>query len=119
MSQEKAVDTEPNILEFWVAYQEDAGLKHYLGNGKGGVRLFKSKEAIDTFLQEHLSQPEIDRTVVHSVTGNFIVPEPEAAIEPEPITIKTLHLDTLPPTAEDFLNDIRQTRKRHKGKHHG
>lgn len=89
-------------LVFWVAYQEQGEKKHYLGDGKGHVRLFKSKAAIEAFLESALTPVELASTIIHSVTGQIVVPEPEPQAPP---LISTLIVD-FPPTIHEQLTEL-------------
>lgn len=112
-------DDDETPLEFFTAYLPKGNLKHYLSNGKGGVRLFKDRAILEAWLQEKMSAEDFARVVIHPVAANFVVPEPEQDPEPvKPLTmpIKTLYPATNPPTAEELLADWNKKRKRHKGK---
>lgn len=112
-NKEEVQSVSKNVLEFFVAYQQVGNQKRYLGNGKGGVRLFKERENLEAYLREKLTPFDFERTVIHSVTGNFAVPEPDDQ-RPAMVPITTLFPDNAPPTAEDLLKEVVKARKRHK-----
>ena len=65
-----------NPLLFWVAYipREDGGC-NYLGNGKGGIKVFKTESAIRKYVESSVP-PEVYETVVfHSTQGMIAIPE--------------------------------------------
>lgn len=103
-------------LEFYTAYLPDGEKKHYLSNGKGGVRLVKDRHMLELWLQEKMKPEDFARIVIHAVAANFVVPEPEPEPKPLPMAIKTLYPATSPPSAEELLDEWKKSRKRHKPK---
>ena len=115
---EQDPNEEEPALEFWTAYLPYGTQKHYLSNGKGGVRLVKDRALLEEWLQRKLSAEEFARVVIHAVAANFVIPEPEPEPKPTPMPIQTLYPATLPPSAEDLLEswNRNRSRKRHKPK---
>ena len=106
---------ETDELTFWVAYiPGDGEKKHYLSNGKGGVRVFKTEAAIRDYLKEVLTPEALDNVVIHPVHGEIIVPDDAPAsievIDASPAPISTLATDTKP-TAQEVLDGYIQRRK--------
>lgn len=124
------IGPEENPLLFWAAYMDGTdGKKHYLGNGKGGVRLFKLKDGedgIEAFLDKVVSAKHRANVHVHQVQGNIVVPVDDPDIEPArpklsrlphlfeglPIPISTTYPNSSPPNALDLMHDIEQRQKR-------
>jgi hypothetical protein len=96
-------EEQKQALILWVAYQENGDKKNYLGDGKGNVRLFRNEESIKEYLQAVLTPEQLEATVIHSIAGHIVVPEPEAE---QPLPISTLAFDSLPPTVQDQLNEM-------------
>jgi hypothetical protein len=112
-------DAQPKELDliFWVAYRKAGEKKHYLGNGKGTIRLFKSEEALREYLQPLLSPADYENVVVHSIVGQLALPETdEPKTETKPALnftpISTLAAPTRPTSLELMQDYI----KRHKGR---
>lgn len=135
---EPEISEEENPLLFWTAYMfvEGGKKRAYLGNGKGGFRLFKTLEG-ETGLNAYLDKyvPPARRAEVHiqSVQGKINVPVDDAALKEllpptlpklpnildrlpiqSPLPIATLSRETLPPNAIDQLHEyeVRQKKKR-------
>lgn len=127
-------ETEKNILEFWVAYLEGPeGKKHYLNNTDGddvegkekGLRLFKTKGAVETYLDELLEAGRISDVaraaiVIHPLQGMIALPDEVHQMQPpihlpraEQIPIRTLAPNTVP-TASEQLNTLIKKRRRRK-----
>lgn len=103
-----------NPLEFFVAYQIGTDEKlRYLGDGKGGLRLFKTLEGLDTFLDGALSPEQRAKTFTHTIQGQIAVPEIESK-HGTVIPITSLAPDMFP-TAQELLRDHELRRL---GKHH-
>lgn len=67
---------ENNPLEFWVAYIPGEGeKKNYLSDGKGNLRIFKSKKALRDWLKPQLRQEVYEMVVVHPVQGQIAIPD--------------------------------------------
>lgn len=140
---DQADPEEENPLLFWAAYQVGTDdKKHYLGNGKGGIRLFKKKDGeggIEEFLDKNVPADRRHLVHVHQVQGKMAIPLTEKDIEeltPKPaplpriphvlgslpietpgLPISTLAVDgNFPPSAVDALNDIESKRKKRKRK---
>ena len=89
-------------LILYAAYRKDAeGKFHYLGNGEGGIRLFRSQSEVDIFLDENIPPEKRAEIFTHPLAGHIVVPEPEPE---QPLVISTLAFDNLPPTVQDQLN---------------
>ena len=94
-------------LTLWLAYQNGAdGLKHYLGDGKGNIRLFKTETALREYLIPLLTPEQMEITVIHHVGVMFAVPEMEQQ-EQIIMPISSLAPHTLP-TAIELLNNYRR-----------
>lgn len=141
---DQAVPTEieeENPLLFWTAYMEGTdGKRHYLGNGKGGHRMFKrryGKGGIEEYLDQFADPAKRHLMIVHSVQGKIEVPvdeqtlqelQPRPAplrpipnlidrlpiVQPMQIPISTLSRETLPPNAIDLLEEELKRRKKRK-----
>lgn len=93
-------------LTFWVAYQMDGKQRKYLSDGKGHLRVFKSEEAINKYL-EPLTPEEREKVTVHFVQGKFAIPEPQPSQQTiQPIT--SLAAPHLPPLAAELLDNYKR-----------
>lgn len=99
-----------NPLEFWVAYQEGSdGKLHYLGDGKGNLRLFKTQGGLQSFLDKNLTPEQAAVTVMHSIQGKIAIPKADdesGALMP----ISTLLLPTVP-SAQELLEERMRRKK--------
>ncbi len=129
-----------NPLRFWVAYIPGEGeKKNYLSDGQGHLRVFKSEEALRTWLKPQLRQEVYEMVVVHPVQGKIAVPDDGTpgktqqparklprwspggfpldmrGLKPMPMPITTLAPPTAP-TAQELLDNHlkRRRRRRHK-----
>jgi len=107
-------------MEFYAAYIPNGDKKNYLSNEQGGIRLLRDRQLLENYLREKLSPEEFEKVVIHPVSGTFALPpELEEIIIPyspkEPMVITTLYPATVP-SAEELLQDVIHTRKRHKPK---
>ena len=112
--QPNETDPAENPLLLWVAYLPGEGNdKHYLSNGKGGVRVFKTEDAILKHLRENLTPDVFERVVVHTVQGEIVValeegtqapPDVIIPVQIPPVSIGTLARDSAP-TATEIMKD--------------
>ena len=107
-------------MEFYAAYIPNGEKKNYLSNEQGGIRLLRDRQLLENYLREKLSPEEFRKVVIHPVSGTFALPpELEEITAPylpkEPMVITTLYPATVL-TAEELLQDVIHTRKRHKPK---
>jgi hypothetical protein len=114
-------DSNPNLLEFWVAYLPDGDKKNYLSDGKGHLRVYKTEGAIHDYLKVNLSPEIYAMIVVHSVQGTIVVPEDgvqqlqlTAPYLPnsKPIPISTLAPLTVPTASEQLANLLKRRKIR-------
>jgi hypothetical protein len=104
-----------NPLEFWVAYMPAPDNKrHYLSDGSGHLRIFKTSTSINEYLKSVLKPAELEQVVVHSVEGKIVVPETDIVSETPALSysapvISTLAAPTMP-TAKELLDNIEKRR---------
>lgn len=137
-AEQKALEDQENPLLFWAAYMldKDGKTKRYLGNGKGGYRLFKTLEGPDglnAYLDKFVHPARRPEVHVHSVQGTINVPvedqdiqdltrRPELPRQPNilerlPINIPQLPMSTLsresqPPSAVEVLHELEEKHKK-------
>lgn len=102
-------DTETEIknpLEFWVAYKRDKDNHcHYLGDGRGNIRLFKTKETILEYLGTRLKPEEFKELTIHSIRGTIAIPEIPKEANNILVPISSLSSTTVP-SAMELLRNI-------------
>lgn len=94
-----------NPVQLYAAYKRAGTQYNYLGDGKGGIRLFKSEQAIRDYLAATMTPEQIAAEVtIHPVDWKIALPE-EMLKADAPIPIMSLASD-LPPTAQEILQNI-------------
>lgn len=110
-----------NPLEFWVAYIPGEGeKKNYLSDGKGNLRIFRSKGALQDWLKPQLRPEVYEMVVVHSVQGQIALPDDGTFGKiPYPVDMRTpgwKPITTLAPptvpTAQELLESFAKRRRR-------
>lgn len=88
-----------NPLLFWVAYIKIKRKYHYLGDGKGNIRIFKNEAALTAYL-DTIATPE-ERGQIHTqeIQGKIAVPE-NIGFEGTLIPMTTFARDEIKPASQ-------------------